>query len=338
MALTKRIITIIILLTALTISITACAFTEPTIQEMRGSIPPLKEGETELLEEQVILDLENVQVTALALRKATSGNYMLFINVGNGFDFDIIVNMEDASVNGIMVEDRFFLRVDAGRKAQDRATFELITSSGSSLTLQGVAPEVYEIEFRLSIRHGDTLDEIFLSDVISLKTTAYGGEQLFDDSGRVIFDDGEIRIIERELAAGFQYSLSGDVYVEYFVENLSNIDVEITAYYLSVNGYWVKAISGRPVITAGSRSYNRLFIKDSDFLEIEDDILYIEEIGFSFRIWNYDREGSVEWSGGIYYDTDEVVLTYDSIPRYPPDEPDEDEYEAAGHEGSIVPD
>lgn len=306
----KRVISILILL-MVALPLPACEFLEPdpyqfyTQQERKGIIPPPIDGQ-ETIEEQVVFDQDGIKATVLALRVYPQYNDIRFyMLIENNTDYDILVQTRDNSINGIMVTPLFSKYVEAGRMLQDYIKFAY--DPYGKFSDLGIT-EVYEYEFKLFVRDIYTrAADATISDTITIRTSAYGGEQLCDDEGLEIFNEGGIRVVEQGfLTTNYDY-LGPDIIL--FTENYSDRDICVALWSISVNGHRVTATGYTAEVMAGKRSYDTLSIAARDLEEYG--ITTIEEV--EIVLWVYDYV--TRWDNlEELYRSDVITLTYDYTP------------------------
>ena len=249
-----------------------------------------KEKET-TIEEQVLVDQDGVKITAKSMSTSLFGPELKIL-IENDSDTDLTVQTRNASVNGFMVDTMISEDVASGKKSNTSIIF-----SAQALSECGITTFT-EMEFYFHVFTQDDWETYFDSDVIIVKTSAYGSyEQEIDDSGEVFYDEDGIKIIGKGLTS--DKSIFGPGLIVY-IENNTDTDFTVQVRDTSVNGYMIDTIMSEDV-AAGKKAITAVTFFNSD-LE-ENEITTITSIETSFHV--FDISG---WDTIV--DTDPITINF----------------------------
>ena len=110
---------------------------------------------------QVLLDESGIKITYTGMEMTEEGNAELRMTVENNSEQPILVNVQDFSANGMMMNAMFATQVTPGKKSNE------LTIYASTLEENGVTA-VESVEFSLVVFNDDTLDTIVETDLIAL--------------------------------------------------------------------------------------------------------------------------------------------------------------------------
>ena len=243
------------------------------------------------VDEQVIYDDNDIKITVKGLDDSWFGTELKVI-IENNSDQTVMVQPRDTSVNGYMVQALMSAEVAPGKKINDGITFE--TTGLKECGIEQIAT----MEFSIVVIDSATWDYIVETDMITIETSvANSYVQEYDDSGNVLVDYGDIRIIEKGL------SENGSVWgpgVILYIENNSDDNITVQVRDVSINGYMVESIISEDVLV-GKKS-----ITDLQFLskDLEDNgITEISNVEFYFHIFSWETFDTI-------YDSDVIKLSY----------------------------
>ena len=120
--------------------------------------------------------------------------------------------------------------------------------------------------------------------------------QEYDESGEVIYEDENVRIISKGIASD---DIFGPAAV-FYIENISDTDLTVQARDTSVNGFMVSP-SFSPEISAGKRIISNMTFLSTD-LE-ENNIEEISDIETTFHIFT-----TSDWETIV--DTEPITINY----------------------------
>lgn len=235
------------------------------------------------LSETEVYNKDGIVITATKIEKDLFGPTITF-SISNDSSKNIIVTSRSLSVNGYMMEaSALYSDVAAGKKAN-----ESMILMASELDQAGI-DTVADLEFYINISDSETFMDIATSDLIKLSTSASGTfEQAIDDSGDVVYDSNNIRVV----CQGLKQDIIWDGTVVFYMENNGAQPVTVYAENVSVNGYMVD-VSLYSDLRAGTRSISGMYILDLTGLEIES-IDGIENIEFTLRVINSNSWNEID--------------------------------------------
>jgi hypothetical protein len=229
--------------------------------------------------EQEIFNQDGIKVTVKGFDQDATGPY-LNVLVENDTDKNIIVQSRKSSLNGYMIDFTFSCNVASGKKANDKMKMDL-----ASIELSGIG-KIYDIDFDLATIAEN--NNIYLERNLSEPYT-----QNYDDSGTVIFDDKDIKIIWKDWASDDYYTA-----FSYYIENNSAKEITVQARDTSINGFMVDPSMSTDVLP-GKKSVDVMIVYNSD-LEANN-ITDLQEMETSFRVF---AENLTE----VISDTDPVMI------------------------------
>jgi len=231
-------------------------------------------AQTPTIEKIVLIDQNGVKITAKEIVNDSIWGKGIKLLIENDTDQNITVGCNSLVVNDYMVSNLFASTVAAGKKANDELTFY-----SSDLESAGIT-QIEEIEVSFNVYNSDTYDDIFDTDIVKIRTSAYtGAAQPPMDDGLLIFDREGIRIVAKALNND---SLFGTE-IGMFIENHSNKDITVSCDDLSVNGYMVTSLFACTV-NQGKMALDGISILSSD-LE-DNDISTIEDVELTLEIYD----------------------------------------------------
>ena len=224
--------------------------------------------------EQVLLDDADLKITATGLKDSLLGKELSLL-IENDSDKDITVLARNASVNGYMAATVMSAQVRAGKKANAGLTFQ-----AARLKECGIK-EIATMEFYFHIVDPDTWNDIMDTEVYKIETSAAGTYvQEYDDSGEVLVDANNIRIINMGLLASDSVLGPG---VVLYIENNSDRNITIQTRDSSVNGFMMNASMSEDVAAGKKAVSSATFFKSN----LEDNgITDINEIELYFHIFD----------------------------------------------------
>lgn len=237
--------------------------------------------------ELVLLDEQDILITAKGLNRDGIFGADLKILIENNSQQDITVQARNASVNGYMVDTVFSAEVAAGKKANDAITF--VSSDLQACDIQTIA----DLEFSFHIFDSDWKTVLDSQPVKVATSAAADYSYAFDDSGKELCNQNGVRVIGR----GFSddQSIFGPGLV-LFIENSTEKDATIQVRDVSVNGFMVDAIFSEDVC-AGKHAVTAITIMNSSLKESGID--QIQEMEFYFHIFESEGWETIFDSGKI---------------------------------------
>ena len=243
------------------------------------------------VEQTVLVDQDNVVITATGMDESVFGPELKLL-IENNSDTNLTFQVRNASVNGYMVDTMMSEDVAAGKKSNTEITF---TTSG----LEECGIDTFaNMEFSFNIFTTDGWDDYINTDAVTVETSAAATyTQTIDDSGEVLYDSEEIKIIGKGLSSND--SIFGPGLIIY-IENNSNKDYTVQARDTSVNGFMIDTIMSQDVV-AGKKAITAITFLSSS---LEDNaITDITSVETSFLIF-----GTEDWSDEI--DTEPITINF----------------------------
>ncbi len=245
------------------------------------------------VEKKVLLDQNGVIITLKSLEQGGMFGPSLKVLIENNSEKSITVQIRNSSINGIMADAMFSSEVAPNKKANDEITFMKSDLEKANISL------IKDIEFKFHIFDSQTWNGILDSDVIAIRTTAdQGYVQTYDDSGEVVLEEKEIKIVMKKVDSKDSF-WGADVHV--FIENNSDSDATIQVRNVSINGFMIDPIFSSEVL-AGKKAYDTITFFESDLLD--NDIKTIDEMELSFHIFSMSGWDTI-------YDSPKISVTFE---------------------------
>lgn len=156
-------------------------------QELVENTPATEEvpfdGQLDLIPD-VLIDEAGLKVTPRDLD--SQGNHTVTYTVENNTGRDLNLSFEEIAVNGCMVSgsgELFGLGPETG----------VLYLTEEDLELYGIST-LEQISAVMVFTDSDTGEEVYRSKPVTTKTTAWRGDPVFDESGRLVYDNYGIRI------------------------------------------------------------------------------------------------------------------------------------------------
>ncbi|MBH1941932.1 hypothetical protein I5677_13600 [Mobilitalea sibirica] len=240
------------------------------------------------IEEQVIFDQEGFKITALNIEDTFLGPEIRLL-IENSSDTNITVQAKETSINDLMIEPAFSSNVAAGKKAKEGITF-----LSDDLKINEIET-IANIEFILDIFNTETWDTIIESDPIIIHTSeSETYVQEYDDTGEVIYEGNDIKIVEKGLMTD---DFFGPV-IKLYIENNSNTGVTVQARDVSVNGFMVEPAFSADV-SPGKKANEGITFFDLEENQIDE----ITQAEFTLEIFD-----TITWD--TIATTDTIQLEY----------------------------
>lgn len=231
------------------------------------------------IEETLLIDESGIKITAKRLDFSKSLGPALIVLIENNSGSDITVQCRNSSVNGYMIDTIMSEKVSNGKKSNSSITF--IKKALEICNISTIA----DMEFSF-IAYGSDIHERYLENTkVILKTSAADFyEYKFDDSGNLIYDENNFRIIAKGIA---NKNLQTCIVV--YIENNTDTDWTVQARDTSVNGFMIKPIFSS-VVSGGKRLMGFISFDDSELAE--NDIEEISEVETSFLFFELGKNSS----------------------------------------------
>lgn len=213
------------------------------------------------------------------------------LDIENGSSRNVMVQVRDMSVNGIVVNPVMSAAVLKGKKVSDS-----ISLNASELEACGIKL-IKDIEFRFAIINADNFMEIDESGIIGVSTDAKDYEQTYDRSGHLIVNEQGVKIY----FAGYRLEQLYREPFRIFVENSSGRDITVQLDNTSVNSYMMTPLISCNV-PAGRKSYDMISFIQSDFekngikkIEKMETVFCVSEEGSGRTITRQPVAVNVNW-------------------------------------------
>lgn len=243
----------------------------------------------EEIEQKIIFDADGLRVTVLGLSDSSLGTELKLL-VENDTDKDYTVQARDVSINDMMLHPIMSIDVAAGKNANDSMDipeWELEKEKINSIE---------NIEFRLHIIESENFENAIESDLINLEFDNKKSEQSIPE-GDMIVDQNGVRII----STGVVTESAGEVKIEVYLENNSDLPVTVQVRDVSVNSFMIHPIFSCDLMP-GKRVYDSIDFFQSDLDENEID--KIDTLELSFAISETDKYDSI-------LETDSITIKLD---------------------------
>ena len=229
------------------------------------------------VEEQTIFDDQGIKAVVKGYGKfedeLLSYDRELLIDVTNNLDQDISFGLRQCSVNGYMVESYYSYTIETGKTETYPVIFD--ASELESLGITTIA----DYEFCIVAEDNDTYETLVESDPIIIKTSAYEGfEYKFDESGTVVYDTDNVKIIAKDQTEDEFFGPCVSIYVA----NDTDKNIMVSAASCSVNGKEVQDYYFGSEPAAGKHSIDLLSFGEDERPE------KIESLTLSFAIYDFD--------------------------------------------------
>ena len=241
------------------------------------------------IEEQVLVDQDGVKITATGYEVDDIWGDSIKLLIENNTDQDITIGCNALIVNNYMISDLFATTVAAGKKSNEK-----LSLSTSGLKAAGIdAVGLVEVYFR--VYDADTWKDIFETDCLSIKTSAYDTmDTSIDDSGAELYNQDGIRIVGKTVDEDSFWGTAILIYIE----NNSGKNVGISVDDLSINGFMMTPMFSTQVYD-GKMAFKNIDILSS---ELKDNgIESIDEVELKFRIYDADTYSTITESDAITF-------------------------------------
>lgn len=243
------------------------------------------------IEKQVLVDQDNIVITAVGYEANTFLGDGIKLQIENNSNVDVTVNCDALIVNDYMVTDLFAVEVAAGKKVNK--TMDLLSSGLGAAGIDTVG----KVEVVYSVYNSDTLDDIFKSDLKTIKTSAYDKmDTKPNDTGKELYNKDGIKIVGKAVDEDSFWGSGILVYIE----NNSGKNVGVQCDDVSINGYMFTPVFSSEVYD-GKKAISEITIFSSE-LE-ENGIESIDDVELKFRIFNLKNYDTITESDIIKFST-----------------------------------
>lgn len=184
------------------------------------------------IEETVLLDEKDVKITATGIQyDELYKKYLLSLLIENNSDKTLRFSLDKCAINGYMVSSPYvYATVSSGKKSNE--TMDISKSELDFLGIDTIAD--FKLSFSISTDDYETYIE---PSLIQLNTSAAETYVYnYDDSGEVVYDDNNIKIVVKSLLEDYDDTYTS---VLVYIENNNDFDINISAEDVSVNGFMI---------------------------------------------------------------------------------------------------
>ena len=247
------------------------------------------------IDEQVILSAADITVTAVSLTYDPISGPCINLAVENGSEKDILIQCDNAAVNGYMVAVGFSLEVAAGKKAESAIILPYPALSMANISA------VAQVEFSLRVIEQISYEKIADSGAIILSTTAESVLPTEGLSGQIAYNAKGIKIVLCGIDESRRY-VDGTAMTVY-MENNTEKAISVQTVDVKVNGYdFTSAMTA--VVMPSKRAVDIVTFFDMDMQEygIEE----IDAVELSFKILDATAWEPIAETGMIVVDLSET--------------------------------
>lgn len=235
--------------------------------------------------ETVWVDYNGFKVTVKSIKKNYS-DYTLKINLENNSTNNLSISLDHLIINDCVISAWFYEDVAPGKKANSEISIDIDKLKDANINI------ISKIELFAHISNPDTYLKLEDCAPITINTSAFDKMEERDDSGEVLFDNGEFRIINK----GIKKNWIGSDCVMLYIENNSKKSIGTTLEYVAVNGYMLTSLLSYEIPT-GKYMVAELEIYSS-MLE-ENDITDIEEVAFEISFYDHNTYKTIAKTGEL---------------------------------------
>jgi len=226
------------------------------------------------IEEQLVFDNHGITIKAVSLNMNADEGPTLVFSGTKTVDTEHIVKLKYCSVNNIMIEPKFEMRLNSIDEITAEAVFP------KKLLLTADIKTFSSISFIIHI--ADASNNNFInSNQINIITTMSGEyAQKHEFPGAPIIESNGVTIMIGKKADS-EASLSKQIYI--YIDNTLSEDIVVETKETSINGIEMDPMFFETVC-AGKKSWACLSFRDSEI--VENGIVNIDELIISFRVFN----------------------------------------------------
>ena len=231
----------------------------------------------------VLYDANRVEITYIDT--VEEAGYLDFnMSIKNDNDVEIEVQAWEVYVNGIEVDAIMSAPVKPGKTTEDTMGFEL-----EDLEDAGIDPdEIETVEVSFHIFNWDDEIESIDTKLIEFKpyasTSTSTSKDVVEADNGVLYDDNKVHITYIDTTEEYGY-----LDFNMSIKNDNDVEIEVQAWEVYVNGIEVDAIMSAPV-EAGKTTYDDMGFELEELEDAGIDPDEIETIEVSFHIFNWDDE------------------------------------------------
>ena len=257
--------------------------TTPTEAEGKASLKAFmaRFDDTPTVGDKLVYEDKDLTVTVHGINYAPISGPELHLTIENRCDKDIVVTAPYAAVNGYMITPEFKTDVAHEKSANGNLTLPYFSLAIADITV------IKEIEFSLRVTEARTYNPLFVTDMISVKTSAYKEDEekpSEDFAGQTVYDKDGMKIVLRGVSTDRAYSDGAEMVVCIFNGTERNISVRTND--ITVNGYeMISSVLSRTVLS-GKRAVDAVTFYKQELKEYGIDA--IDSVKVSFEIKDAD--------------------------------------------------
>ena len=256
----------------------------PEVSEVTGNITYTAEyAMSYIINDELILEDENCVFTITQIEDGLLGTKIYLSFENKTTDKDLMFTWDNVSVNGYMVSAYFAEEVTAGNKANDTVTiYDLEEINISSIDYLEFNLRVYDSN---NWSADDLVDSVFKVYPTGISPLEIAIPERKTTEDEIVFFDNEVGAF---VILAYEVSASGEIKLEYYIENRHDVNLMFTWRDVSVNSYLIDPYFAT-VVAKDKREYGEITFSEWRMEEL--DFESIEEIEFSFVVYDED-----DWS------------------------------------------
>lgn len=212
--------------------------------------PITSEVSAAFMEEQTLLEYEGLSLKALSWDPDTAN---LIIQAQNSSAQDYTIQFSDTSVNNYMVEPNFSMNVKADAQAEKNAEFSLDDFDSCGIE------EATQIQTKILLLDSVSYDTIYTSDYITIQTGDSDKQQIFDESGEILYDQDGLKLISKGFVDDPEWGKLWKIYIS----NDTEEDLCIYSPDVTLNDHTMDVLFSSTV-PAGKKAVSSMTVFQSD--------------------------------------------------------------------------
>lgn len=235
----------------------------------------------ETIEQQVLLDQNNVVITATEYTKDSFMGDGITLLIENNSDQNLTIGCNALIVNNYMIDHSFVSDVAAGKKAN-----ETLYLSSSELEAAGIE-SVGQIEVYFHVYDPESYEDVFDPEVATIQTSEFANmDTAPNDEGTELYNEGGVRIVGKMVD---EDSFWGTAILLY-MENNSGKNIGIQCSNMSINGFMMTPYFSSDVYNS-KKAIDDISVMSSE-LE-ENGIESINEVELQFHMYDLDTDDTI---------------------------------------------
>ena len=236
--------------------------------------PPVEHPAATEIEGTVLCDQKGIRVTATGFDFSSDWGFSVLVTLENTTENDYAVQVEKSAINHCMVDAYFSCDVAAGETVADEISFDY-----ESIEAAGIE-EIGEIDLSLDVFDWDTYEDLFISELVTLRTGQTGEVSRPAPEGDLLLDADGIRISY----LGCEVDSYGDGIVYLFIENDTAREINVTSTVFGIDNLQTDGLLYANILP-GYATLATVYIWDQ---ELAADALDDVQFGMAFDV--YDAE------------------------------------------------